>query len=171
VALADLTDKELRQGLTEALRRERIALAQYFRVLLPIVAAIAVALAVASTREPGQIDFFRAAATIIPTLLITLSLQGGFFRLNAAAESPLTRGMRQITLATFRHSPGLERFQTMARLGVKAFSVMGLFGTPPEHTVTSDDPDWIQILYEIGRRSDASGDRPAGTDNMPAEPD
>lgn len=49
-----------------------------------------------STGAPGKPDFYRAAATIIPTLLLTLAVQGGFFRLNATAESPLGRALRSI---------------------------------------------------------------------------
>src|SRR4051812_27470763 len=111
--------------MTVALRRERVELAQYVRPLLPILVGIGTAALVLRTGEIGRLDFYRAAATIIPTLLLTLSAQGGFFRLSSTAESPLVRAARSITLETFVGSPFLERVGSMLRFGFKAAGVVG----------------------------------------------
>lgn len=207
--LRELSDEALRDAFRVAVRKERIAFADWLRPMLPLLAGLGTTALVASAGVPGQPEFYRAAATIIPTLLLTLAVQGGFFRLSATAESPMGRAVRSIQREALTQFGVWDHVGTKARFLIEAWwwgsalwsrqtvvvlllglgaaegaalyplvtgtpspaclafscggisgafvaiAMIALFGNPPVRTGHKDDPDWVQVAYEMRRRRDA----------------
>jgi len=90
-----LSNEELRSLVDDLMGQERLAALQYARALVPVVAFLAGLIVVAGlVGSPGETEFYRAAATVIPTLLLTLAVQGKFFRLSDLAKSPLHQALQ-----------------------------------------------------------------------------
>lgn len=200
VTLRDLSDEALGEAFRASLRREGVAFVYWLRPLVVLAAAMVTGALVATAREPGKLEFYRAAATVIPTLLLTLSVQGGFFRLSAAEKDPVARALQSLEREVFMGRGAWDRVATIFRLTMRirpgivllflglggaevaalyplvtgtpsiaclsiacggmagaflAIATIALFGAPVPRPATDDDPDWIQILFEVQRREDA----------------
>jgi hypothetical protein len=209
VTLRHLSDEALGEAFRASLRREGVAFVHWLRPLVVLVAAILTGTLVATAREPGTLEFYRAAATVIPTLLLTLSVAGGFFRLSATEKDPMSRALQSIQREVFMGRGAWDRVATIFRLtmqipflgasmggrpgivllvlglggaevaalyplitgtpsiaclsiacggmagGFLAIAMVALFGVPVPRPASDDDPDWIQIMFEVQRREDA----------------
>jgi hypothetical protein len=99
---ARLSDDQLRSHLKSLLWYELKGL-YHFRHFLPGVAFILTAYVVSTYRTAGSVDFYKSAASVIPTLLLTLAVQGRFFRLSTIPTSPIYEVIRRnITTADLR---------------------------------------------------------------------
>ena len=91
-----LSDQELRKTLESLVRHESLVLLDLARMVVPVAGFIGVAAPLAASSIRGEAAFFRTAATVIPTLLLTLAVQGRFFRLNAISRSALLDELHKI---------------------------------------------------------------------------
>jgi hypothetical protein len=69
-------------------------------VLVPVAGFLGVGIGVSKAGVAGRPEFYRAAISVIPTLLLTLAVQGRFFRLSAFARSPLYEELRHRHITT-----------------------------------------------------------------------
>jgi hypothetical protein len=90
-----LSDAELRALISRLVRRETKAMLHQIRVMVPVLGFGVTLVGVTSVGRPGSVDFYKSAATVIPTLLLTLAVQGRFFRLADIANSPLYQELRR----------------------------------------------------------------------------
>jgi hypothetical protein len=90
-----LSDKELRDAIISLVKKESAAWLDLARVLMPILGSIGVLIGVSLSGAAGRAEFYRTATTVIPTLLLTLAVQGRFFRLSALGRSPLYQELKR----------------------------------------------------------------------------
>jgi hypothetical protein len=87
------TDQDLGSLVKELLRQEVLAGLFFTRIVVIGAGFVAAFAVVLSFNKPGSVDFYKSAASVIPALLLTLAVQGRFFRLGEIAKSPLRQAL------------------------------------------------------------------------------